>query len=96
MLMSLRQMIARIYTKTAYQLFNKKSYRKSRQYLYKSLTYHINDKNALSLIAITYHQEGVEKQDNALLEKAKVVYEKALSIYPGDPELLKNLRLLTG
>lgn len=92
----LRAMIAQIYTKTAFKLFNIKKYKQARKYLYKSLTFNKNDKNALTLIAVTYHEEGVEKQNNTLLEKAKTVYEKALSIYPNDPDLLKNLKLLTG
>ena len=54
----------------------------------------MNDKNALTLVAKTYHQEGYEKQDSVLLQKAKVVYEKALAIYPNDKELKNNLRLL--
>ncbi len=90
----MRTGISGIYNIEAFKLFEKKRYKESRQYLYKSLAYNTNDKNALVLIAKTYHQEGYEKQDSVLLKKAKVVYEKALTIYPNDTELNKNLALL--
>lgn len=90
----IRGAIAGEYNRHAYSLFEKKQYKTAREYLYKSLTYDVNNKYALTLVGITYHQQGYEKRDRVLMKKAREVYEKALSIYPGDTEILKNLSLL--
>jgi len=52
----------------------------------------MNNKYTLLLLSSTYQQEGFDTGNKQLINKAKLLYEKILILYPGDKEALTALR----
>ena len=84
--------IARDYNNKAFSYYKLKKYKITRDYLLKSLTYDMNNKYTLLLLSSPYQQEGFDTGNKQLINKAKLLYEKILILYPGDKEALTALR----
>ncbi len=86
--------VAEGYNKKARDHYQSRQYEKARHYLNQALSYEAENRYALFLTAITYHTEGLQTQDRALLEKAGSYYKTLLKIFPGDREIQAALQQL--